>query len=91
MYLQLLDILDIVELSFRHFILNMTAKDGIKTSKLLKFFTLVWCVFVVMCLIIPGQSIEGFDTDYIPAISTLIFIILGLIIFQLIKNKNAIL
>ena len=44
-----------------------------------------------MCLIIPGQSIDGFDTEYIPAISTLIFIILGLIILQLIKNKNAIL
>ena len=62
----------------------------IKTSKTVKFFTLVWCVFVVMCLIIPGQSIEGFNSEYIPAISTLIFIILGLIIFK-INNKNAIL
>ena len=75
---------------FSSFYLKHDTKSGIKTSKLLKFFTLVWCVFVVMCLIIPGQSIEGFDTDYIPAISTLIFIILGLIIFK-IKNKNAIL
>ena len=75
---------------FSSFYLKHDSKSGIKTSKLLKFFTLVWCVFVVMCLIIPGQSIEGFDTDYIPAISTLIFIILGLIIFK-IKNKNAIL
>ncbi len=75
---------------FSSFYLKHDIKSGIKTSKLLKFFTLVWCVFVVMCLIIPGQSIEGFDTDYIPAISTLIFIILGLIIFK-IKNKNAIL
>ena len=75
---------------FSSFYLKHDSKSGVKTSKLLKFFTLVWCVFVVMCLIIPGQSIEGFDTDYIPAISTLIFIILGLIIFK-IKNKNAIL
>ena len=75
---------------FSSFYLKHDSKSGIKTSKLLKFFTLVWCVFVVMCLIIPGQSIEGFDTDYIPAISTLIFIILGLIIFK-IKNNNAIL
>ena len=75
---------------FSSFYLKHDSKSGIKTSKLLKFFTLVWCVFVVMCLIIPGQSIEGFDTNYIPAISTLIFIILGLIIFK-IKNKNAIL
>ena len=75
---------------FSSFYLKHDSKSGIKTSKLLKFFTLVWCVFVVMCLIIPGQSIEGFDTDYIPAISTLIFLILGLIIFK-IKNKNAIL
>ncbi len=75
---------------FSSFYLKHDSKSGIKTSKLLKFFTLVWCVFVVMCLIIPGQSIEGFDTDYIPAISTLIFIILGLIIFK-IKNKDAIL
>ena len=75
---------------FSSFYLKHDSKSGIKTSKLLKFFTLVWCVFVVMCLIIPGQSIEGYDTDYIPAISTLIFIILGLIIFK-IKNKNAIL
>ena len=44
-------------------------------------------MFVVLCLIIPGQSIDGFDTEYIPAISTGIFIILGLIIF-IIKNKN---
>ena len=44
----------------------------------------------MLCLIVPGQSIEGFNTEYIPAISTLIFIILGLIIFK-IKNKNAIL
>ncbi len=75
---------------FSSFYLKHDSKSGIKTSKLLKFFTLVWCVFVVMCLIIPGQSIEGFDTNYIPAISTLIFIILGLIIFK-IKNKDAIL
>ena len=70
---------------FSSFYLKNDSKSGIKTSKLLKFFTLVWCVFVVMCLIIPGQSIEGFDTDYIPAISTLIFIILGLIIFKIKK------
>tara|TARA_A100001011_G_C14294429_1_gene837753 strand:+ start:519 stop:1919 length:1401 start_codon:yes stop_codon:yes gene_type:complete len=75
---------------FSSFYLKHDSKSGIKTSKTLKFLTLLWCVFVVMCLIIPGQSIEGFDTEYVPAISTLIFIILGLIIFK-IKNKNAIL
>ena len=75
---------------FSSFYLKHDSKIGVRTSKLVKFLTLLWCVFVVMCLIIPGQSIEGFDTEYIPAISTLIFIILGLIIFK-IKNKNAIL
>ena len=75
---------------FSSFYLKDDIKSVIKTSKTVKFFTLVWCVFVVMCLIIPGQSIEGFNSEYIPAISTLIFIILGLIIFK-IKNKNAIL
>ena len=75
---------------FSSFYLKHDSKSGVRTSKLVKFLTLLWCVFVVMCLIIPGQSIEGFDTEYIPAISTLIFIILGLIIFKL-KNKNAIL
>ena len=75
---------------FSSFYLKHDGKSGIKTSKTLKFLTLLWCVFVVMCLIIPGQSIQGFDTEYVPAISTLIFIILGLIIFK-IKNKNAIL
>ena len=75
---------------FSSFYLKHDSESGIKTSKTLKFLTLLWCVFVVMCLIIPGQSIEGFDTEYVPAISTLIFIILGLIIFK-IKNKNAIL
>ena len=66
---------------------NYDDKDGIRTPKYVKFFTLLWCVFVVLCLIIPGQSIDGFDTEYIPAISTGIFIIIGLIIF-IIKNKN---
>ena len=75
---------------FSSFYLKHDSKSGVRTSKLVKFLTLLWCVFVVMCLIIPGQSIEGFDTEYVPAISTLIFIILGLIIFK-IKNKNAIL
>ena len=75
---------------FSSFYLKDDIKSRIKTSKTVKFFTLIWCVFVVMCLIIPGQSIEGFNSEYIPAISTLIFIILGLIIFK-INNKNAIL
>ena len=74
---------------FSSFYLKHDSKSGFKTPKTLKFLTLLWCVFVVMCLIIPGQSIEGFDTEYIPAVSTLIFIILGLIIFK-IKKKNAI-
>ena len=77
---------------FSSFYLNYDNKDGIRTPKYVKFFTLLWCVFVVLCLIIPGQSIDGFDTEYIPAISTGIFIILGLIIFTIKnKNKNAIL
>ena len=77
---------------FSSFYLNNDNKDGIRTPKYVKFFTLLWCVFVVLCLIIPGQSIDGFDTEYIPAISTGIFIILGLIIFTIKnKNKNAIL
>ena len=77
---------------FSSFYLKENNKSGIKTSKLTKFFTLLWCVFVVLCLIIPGQSIEGFNTEYIPAISTGIFIILGIIMFIINKkNKNAIL
>ena len=77
---------------FSSFYLKENNKSGIKTSKLTKFFTLLWCVFVVLCLIIPGQSIEGFNTEYIPAISTAIFIILGIIMFIINKkNKNAIL
>ena len=75
---------------FSSFYLKHDSNIGFKTSKTVKFLTLLWCVFVVLCLIVPGQSIEGFNTEYIPAISTLIFIILGLIIFK-IKNKNAIL
>ncbi len=77
---------------FSSFYLKENNKSGIKTSKSIKFFTLLWCVFVVLCLIIPGQSIEGFNTEYIPAISTGIFIILGIIMFIINKkNKNAIL
>jgi amino acid transporter len=72
---------------YSSFYLKNDTLIGIKTSKVLKFFTLLWCVFVVLCLIIPGQSIEGFETEYVPAISTLIFLILGLIIY-IIKNKN---
>ena len=72
---------------YSSFYLKNDTRIGIKTSKVLKFFTLIWCVFVVLCLIIPGQSIEGFETEYVPAISTLIFLILGLIIY-IIKNKN---
>ena len=86
MYLLLLAILDIVELSFHHFILIMITKMELEPPNMLSFLH-YFGVFVVLCLIIPGQSIDGFDTEYIPAISTGIFIILGLIIF-IIKNKN---
>ena len=55
--------------------------------QIFKFFTLLWCVFVVLCLIIPGQSIDGFLILNIFLLFRLMFIILGLIIFT-IKNKN---
>ena len=65
----------------------VSKKDNkFSVSKSIKVISLIWCIFVVLCLTIPGQKIEGFDIEYIPAISTLIFIIIGLIIYQIKKQ-----
>jgi amino acid transporter len=70
---------------FSSFYLNYNDDSKIKTSKIIKLFTLIWCAFVVLCLVIPGQSIEGFSSEYIPAISTVTFIIIGIIIYNIKK------
>ena len=36
---------------------------------ILKIIALIWCVFVVLCLLLPGQPVEGFNFEYIHAIS----------------------
>ena len=52
----------------------------------IKIISMVWCLFVVICLIVPGQNIDGFSTEYIPAISTFVFLVIGYLIY-LIKNR----
>ena len=52
----------------------------------IKIISMLWCLFVVICLIVPGQNIDGFSTEYIPAISTFVFLVIGYLIY-LIKNR----
>ena len=56
-----------------------------KIPKILKLIALIWCVFVVLCLLLPGQAVDGFDFEYIHAISLIVFLIIGYFVFL---NKN---
>ena len=52
----------------------------------IKIISILWCLFVVICLIAPGQNIEGFSTEYIPAISTFVFLVIGYLIYLIRKR-----
>ena len=52
-----------------------------KIPKILKLIALLWCVFVVLCLLIPGQALDGFNFEYVHAISLFIFLIIGYIVY----------
>ena len=56
-----------------------------KVPKILKLIALIWCVFVVLCLLIPGQVIDGFNFEYVHAISLFVFLIVGYFVYL---NKN---
>jgi len=55
------------------------------TNKILKLIALIWCVFVVLCLLIPGQAVDGFNFEYVHAISLFVFLFIGYIVYL---NKN---
>ena len=60
----------------------LTGKNTInKIPKILKIIALIWCVFVALCLLLPGQAVEGFDFEYIHAISLLVFLIIGFFVY----------
>tara|TARA_B100000963_G_scaffold334169_1_gene327130 strand:- start:1696 stop:2370 length:675 start_codon:yes stop_codon:yes gene_type:complete len=48
---------------------------------ILKIIALIWCVFVVLCLLLPGQPVEGFNFEYIHAISLFLFLIIGFFVY----------
>ena len=52
-----------------------------KIPKVLKTIGLVWCVFVVLCLLLPGQAVDGFNFEYIHAISLSVFLIIGFFVY----------
>ena len=52
-----------------------------KIPKVLKAIGLVWCVFVVLCLLLPGQAVDGFNFEYIHAISLFVFLIIGFFVY----------
>jgi len=52
-----------------------------KIPKVLKTIGLVWCVFVVLCLLLPGQAVDGFNFEYIHAISLSVFMIIGFFVY----------
>ena len=52
-----------------------------KTPKVLKTIGLVWCIFVVLCLLLPGQTVDGFNFEYIHAISLFVFLIIGFFVY----------
>ena len=52
-----------------------------KIPKVLKTIGLVWCVFVVLCLLLPGQAVDGFNFEYIHAISLFVFLIIGFFVY----------
>ena len=59
--------------------------EDVSTSNLLKLIALFWCVFVVLCLLIPGQTLDGFNFQYVHAISLFVFLIIGYLVYI---NKN---
>ena len=56
-----------------------------KIPIILKLIALIWCVFVVICLIIPGQAVDGFNFEYVHVISLFVFLIIGYLVYL---NKN---
>ena len=52
-----------------------------KIPKALKTIGLVWCVFVVLCLMLPGQAVDGFNFEYIHTISLFVFLIIGFFVY----------
>lgn len=56
-----------------------------KIPKILKLIALFWCVFVVLCLLIPGQALDGFNFQYVHAISLFVFLFIGYLVYI---NKN---
>ena len=60
----------------------LTGKNTInKIPKILKIIALIWCVFVALCLLLPGQAVEGFNFEYIHAISLIVFLIIGFFVY----------
>ena len=60
----------------------LTGKNTInKIPKILKIIALIWCVFVALCLLLPGQAVEGFNLEYIHAISLIVFLIIGFFVY----------
>ena len=57
-----------------------------KNPKILKLVALIWCVFVVLCLLLPGQSVDGFNFEYVHVVSLFVFLIIGYFVY-LKKNK----
>ena len=60
----------------------LTASSSVNRIPLiLKIIALIWCVFVVLCLLLPGQPVEGFNFEYIHAISLFLFLIIGFFVY----------
>ena len=60
----------------------LTATSSVNRIPLiLKIIALIWCVFVVLCLLLPGQPVEGFNFEYIHAISLFLFLIIGFFVY----------
>ena len=60
----------------------LTASSSVNRIPLiLKIIALTWCVFVVLCLLLPGQPVEGFNFEYIHAISLFVFLIIGFFVY----------
>tara|TARA_B100001057_G_scaffold500138_1_gene613710 strand:- start:1085 stop:2458 length:1374 start_codon:yes stop_codon:yes gene_type:complete len=56
-------------------------KGSNSINKILKFIALIWCAFVVLCLLLPGQAVDGFNFEYIHVISLFIFLIIGFFVY----------
>ncbi len=60
----------------------LTASSSVnRVPLILKIIALIWCVFVVLCLLLPGQAVEGFNFEYIHAISLFVFLIIGFFVY----------